>query len=221
MHPHLILIGHGHAHSNAAGVAGGPNGCAGLTDLGTWQARQLAAHLAQQTSPGQAPPAVYASSSRRARQTADIVAAALDVAVTEVPDLRDPDFGDGDGDGRPWEEILSGFPGDPSARLDEPLLPGAEPWPAYLQRTWAALDAIVGAALPAVVVGHAETVKAAFHRFLGGPPNQRLPIKVMVDDTAVTRWQLMPPRVEGCLPRWMLLTHNDTAHLAERAPMMR
>lgn len=210
----LIIVRHGHAHSNATGVIGGPAGCAGLTDTGQRQAELLAARLHNEARAGHPINALYTSPSTRAQQTADIVADALGLPTRVLSELRDPDLGP-DADGRTWATIVDAFPGEPSTRLDQPLLPGAEAWPTYLQRTWTTLNGLLaGQTRRTLIIGHAETVKAAHHHFLGHPADQRLPIKFAVDNTAITRWHTTPPRNNHHgPPRWILLAHNDTAHL--------
>lgn len=48
----VILARHGEAHCNLAGIAGGENGCTGLTDRGRGQVRTLGARLREEQESG-------------------------------------------------------------------------------------------------------------------------------------------------------------------------
>lgn len=67
----LILVRHGQAHCNVAGVIGGRRGCTGLTDHGRHQTRLLADRLSADHAKGPIT-AAYTTPLPRARETADI-----------------------------------------------------------------------------------------------------------------------------------------------------
>jgi Histidine phosphatase superfamily (branch 1) len=99
----LILARHGQAHCNVRGIIGSPRGYTGLTDHGHHQAHQLADRL--RTDHAQTPiTTAYTTPLRRARETADIIGHHLDLPVTTVADLREPDYGDADG--KPWTDVV-------------------------------------------------------------------------------------------------------------------
>ncbi|MGH3941836.1 MAG: histidine phosphatase family protein, partial [Pseudonocardiaceae bacterium] len=64
----LVIVRHGLAHCNLAGVVGGPRGCTGLTDLGRAQVALLAERLCQDAAGGLPVTAVRASPPPRARE---------------------------------------------------------------------------------------------------------------------------------------------------------
>jgi probable phosphoglycerate mutase len=74
-----------------------------LNELGREQSRELAATLA-----GERVDAIYASDLRRARETAEILAAELGLPVVVDPDLRELDFGDWEGS--TIDELTAQFP---------------------------------------------------------------------------------------------------------------
>ncbi|ORT53586.1 histidine phosphatase family protein [Frankia sp. KB5] len=210
----LILARHGQAHCNVQGIVGGPRGCTGLTDHGRRQAQQLARRL--YTDHMQTPiAAAYTTPLRRAWETADVIAEHLDLSVTAVDDLREPDYGDADG--KLWTDVVSEFGRIPAQHPDHPIAPGAETWTAYLQRATASLRNILARHTDeaVLIVGHGETVTAAAHHFLNLTAGFRASIAFAVHYASITRWEQQPLAwtQPGTGWRWTLLTHNDTAHL--------
>lgn len=210
----LILARHGQSHCNVHGIIGGLRGCTGLTDHGRHQAQRLAGRLGAEHA-SQAITAAYTTPIRRARETADIVAGHLDLPLQTVNDLREPDYGDADG--QPWTEVVAGFGRIPAQHPHRPLAPGAESWTTYLQRSTTALQALLTrhAGETLLVIGHGETITAAAHHFLHLDADQRATIAFAVHNASITRWEQQP--LAWTLPdagwRWTLLTHNDTTHL--------
>ena len=79
----LVLARHGQSHGNLDRSLGPDTD---LTELGREQARRLGNWLAEQ---GYAFTAIYCSTLRRARQTAEIINAHFGLAITFDPDLRE------------------------------------------------------------------------------------------------------------------------------------
>ena len=212
----LTLVRHGQAHCNALGIIGGPNSCTGLTSHGRHQARQLAERLGRDHA-GRPFDAAYTTPLLRARETAGIVAARLDLPVTIIDDLREPDYGDADG--KPWADVVTAFGRIPALHPDEPIAPGAETWAAYLRRATAALQVIIGrhAGGTMLVIGHGETVTAAAHLFLGLPASARAGAAFAAHYASITRWEQQPLAWTrpGAGWRWTLTACNDTMHLAQ------
>ncbi len=210
----LILVRHGQAHCNVNGIIGGPVGCTGLTDLGRQQTWKLAERLS--TEHNDMPiTAAYTTPLRRARETADIIAARLPISIAVDDDLREPDYGSGDG--QPWSQVVDAFKRIPALHPDEPIAPGAETWTAYLSRARMALRSIVdrhpeGTIL---IIGHGETITAAAHLFLNLDSRTRASSGFAAHYASITRWEQQP--LAWTQPdagwRWDLLSHNDTAHL--------
>jgi probable phosphoglycerate mutase len=212
----LILARHGQAHCNVHGIIGGPQGCTGLTDHGRHQAAQLADQL--RADHAHAPiAAAYTTPLRRARETADVIADRLDLLVATVDDLREPDYGDADG--QPWIDVVTAFGRIPAQHPDDPLAPGAETWTFYLDRATATLRDILARHTgdTVLVVGHGETVNAAAHLFLDLAAGLRVRAAFAVHYASITRWEQQPLAwtQPGAGWRWTLLTHNDTAHLTQ------
>ena len=67
-----------------------------------------------------------------------------------------------------------------------------------------------------LIVGHVETVKAAYHVFLRQPADQPFPMKLTVGNASLTTWHAIGPAPEAPgIGRWALASHNDAAHLAD------
>lgn len=205
----LVLVRHAEATCNVSGIVGGPRGCTGLTAHGREQAQRLGARLLEmhRTRPFTA---AYDTPRLRVRQTADIVAAHLDLPVVTRHDLRGLDHGTADG--RPWQEIKTRFAGPPQHRPDEPIAPGAEPWNAYLDRAGTALSDILSAHTgeAVLVIAHGETIDAAHTRLLDTPRTGSA-AGFWTDHTGLTRWQQHRNRFGRTV--WTMICHNDTAHL--------
>ena len=87
----LLLVRHGETDWNAEGRLQGQTDQP-LSDFGRRQARQLAQEL-----DGEKLEAIYSSDLTRARETAEIVGARLELPVVLDPDLREKDWGTWEG----------------------------------------------------------------------------------------------------------------------------
>ncbi|MGK8488023.1 histidine phosphatase family protein [Nocardia asiatica] len=182
---------HGQAHSNVAGVLAGP-GCRGLTADGRTAARAVADRI---HSEGRIQTLVC-STTRRAVETAEIISARTQVPAVGMAALRVAD--PGSNEGTTWVRWRTMDAADRARR-------GAESWSAYLQRASACLaDLMARDSGRTVVVGHTETVVAAFASLLGTADLGRLGIGV--DYTALTEFR----QVGGT---WQLLRYNDVNHI--------
>ena len=152
----ILLARHGQTGDNADGRILGRRDPP-LTAAGVEQARRLAAGLCDS---GLA--AVWTSPLQRARATADIVGAALGLAPSVEADLAES--ARGRWEGRRVAELAAHEPeafaafvaGDPAFAF-----PGGESLGAQAQRTRRALAVVAAGPLPALVVAHAGTVRAA------------------------------------------------------------
>ncbi|MCB9726562.1 MAG: histidine phosphatase family protein [Spirochaetaceae bacterium] len=104
---HLLLVRHGETPWNAAGRWQG-HGDPGLSERGRAQARELARILVAERDAGDDWQGVVASDLARARETAEVVARALDVGLELDARLRELDVGRWSGLTR--EEILARDP---------------------------------------------------------------------------------------------------------------
>jgi len=152
----LWLARHGETAENAEGRILGRRDPP-LSAAGIAQAEALAGRL---KDAGIA--AVWASPLRRARETAEIVGRAVGIEPVVLTDLVESDRGDWEGrrvaelaDERP--DLHAAFvAGDPSFRF-----PGGESMAEQRARTRSALAAARAGPLPALVVAHAGTIRAA------------------------------------------------------------
>jgi 2,3-bisphosphoglycerate-dependent phosphoglycerate mutase len=203
----LLLTRHGEAHCNVAEVAGGQSACTGLTEHGRQQVRLLAERLRTEEPADM----LYASSRRRTLESADILSAALGLAIHVEPGLSGPDHGQADG--QPWDEIKAAFGGPPQSDPDRPYAAGSETWNQYLTRAGVALRGLIerhqGQRI--LIAGHGETTDAAATLLLQLPPDTCTRIGFQTDHAAITRWYMQRNRLGQQL--WILGNHNDTRHL--------
>ncbi|HEV7766610.1 MAG TPA: histidine phosphatase family protein [Thermoanaerobaculia bacterium] len=87
----LILVRHGQTVDNVAGIAQGWNDSA-LSDVGKTQVQRLAERLATLN-----PTALYSSPLGRALATAEAIASATGLPITQLPDLREMNYGGWEG----------------------------------------------------------------------------------------------------------------------------
>jgi alpha-ribazole phosphatase len=160
----LILVRHAEPVEDARGL------CYGSLDFGLSPAGQAHALLVATVLEDAGYDAVHVSPRRRARETAEPVAAArgLDVVVDE--DLREIDFGDFEG--RRYEEIESAEPELYHAWMETPTtvrFPGGEGYADVRVRALRAFERIRGAHPCAVVVTHGGVIRAGLAEWLGMP----------------------------------------------------
>ena len=207
----VVLVRHGEATCNAAGVVGGPTGCTGLSALGVAQAERLRDRLLA-TGELDGAAAVYASVLPRALETAAIVAPALRGAGPAVADCDLCELHPGVADGLKWSEFSDRF-GAPDWDVDPDvvLAPGGESWTGFVRRVGGALRRTAGrhrGELVAVFC-HGGVIEASIETLL--PVDRgRGRLKLRTAHTSLTEWERDP---EG----WRLLRYNDVAHLADLA----
>jgi len=196
----LLLARHGQSVSNAVRRFQGAQDVA-LSPLGIRQAEALGLAV------GRRPIAhVYASPLERARHTAEIALAGLDLPLTMVDDLRELSLG-------AWEgctvEEIRTQPGDPYARwVRDPvgcLPPGGEPLAAVQARVVQAVERIA-AAHPDVddvlIVSHGGVISALLAHWLGLPLSSIW--RIAVANCSLS--EIAPPRV---------VSVNETGHLRD------
>jgi alpha-ribazole phosphatase len=176
-----------------------------LSERGRAQADLLVRHWPA-FAPRQAA-AIYSSPLRRAAETAERVAAALEARLILDPDLRE--IGLGRWEGLTVPEIQAAFPGRYERWREDPVgepVPESEPLPDFARRTAAVLDrmALAHPDGPLVVVAHGGTIRALLCHALG--LDIRFLFRLQQDNTAVSQI-----RIRGAVRR--VLHMNDTSHL--------
>jgi len=167
----LLLMRHGETEHTAQKRFSGSDGAdPPLTSEGERQAHATAERLVRAGTTG-AIDAIVSSPMRRARQSADIVAAALGQEVREVPEVRECAFGEWEGltfaeVQQGWPELLSSWLADPTVAA-----PGGESFEAVRRRVRVARDKLL-ARHPhrtVLVVTHVTPVKLLVAEALGAP----------------------------------------------------
>lgn len=215
----VVLVRHGEAVCNVAGVVGGRRGCTGLTAAGADQVRRLAGRLGR-TGELAGVDALYASPLRRAVESAELLAPALDrwrdgPPLEVVTDCELCELHPGLADGLTWDELAAKY-AEPDWDADPatPLAPGAESWSTFVDRAAAAVAGLAGAHPGGLVVvaSHAGVIESTLLRFL---PVAVPRLRLRTLHASLTVWE----RAEGIsdgggLPaggRWLLQRYNDTA----------
>ncbi len=161
----LLLARHGQTTGNVAGILRGADSRHDpLTDEGQAQARALARRVLALNPEA---PRVYASSYRRAQQTAAPVAEALGVPVTVLDGLQEID--PGAWRGRPYTDLRTHAPElfGPGGRV---AFPGGESLDAVADRFTAALAPVLAGPGTPLVVSHGGALIAVLIRLLRAPP---------------------------------------------------
>jgi probable phosphoglycerate mutase len=219
----LVLVRHGEAVCNVAGVCGGRLGCSGLTERGVHQVELLRDRLAV-TGELAGTDALYASVLPRAIQTAEILAPSLvagDADPLPVLDGEGPglsvtsdcglcELHPGQADGLSWAQFTERFGQlDWDRDPDQIIAPGGESWTGFVNRAADTLEAIAARhrGQLVVVACHAGVIEASLLALMpvaGGRQGARLQLRT--HHASLTSWEVD----EG---RWRLLGYNDGAHL--------
>jgi probable phosphoglycerate mutase len=181
-----------------------------LTPEGVKQAERLRDRLAA-TGEIKAD-ALLSSTLPRARQTAEIVAPALQLPI--VPDVDLEEMRPGDWGGMYWDEYVQKHPTpDPERRPFDPIAPGAENWSQFLLRVAFTLYRIADEheGQTVVLMCHGGIVDGSLVCLMGLSTIIRPPVRFdTLLNTSITHWE----RIEqDGSPRWRLHRYNDALHL--------
>ena len=203
----VVLVRHGEAECNIAGVVGGRLGCSGLTERGRHEAGALRTRLLE-TGELAAAEAVYASVLARARETAAIIAPGVGSGGGPRTDCDLCELHPGEADGLSWDEFRLRY-GEPDWDHDPDALvaPGGESWTGFVRRASSAVARLADAHRGALVVAvcHAGVIEATLLGFLPVAVHQGR-LRLPTQHTSLTEWELGPFG-------WRLVRYNDAAHL--------
>jgi probable phosphoglycerate mutase len=173
-----------------------------LTEHGRLQAAAAAARLATSGAT-----AVVSSPVRRARETAELVAAALDVEVAYEPGLRETDFGDWEG--CTFAEVRQTWPRELDAWLADPSVapPSGESFDQTTTRVRQARTRLLAAygGQRIVVVSHVTPIKTLLRLALDAPPSALYRIHLDLTCLSEVQWFSDGPAVVRSM--------NDTSHV--------
>jgi broad specificity phosphatase PhoE len=200
-----LLVRHCHSESNLAVDAGwSPDG--GITALGRKQAECLAVWLIRRDPVA----CLYSSTLRRARETAEILAAAGGIPISLDHRLRE--VGACWPDGRPvrLEEFPRQFPaGSPSTRPSEPAWGTSESWSQFLHRVRSFSEEMLAAPhdQQVLVVTHSGFIEAFSDLAFGAGTPRR--VEIASEHSSITDWEHRPDQPEP----WLLHGANLQYHL--------
>ncbi len=165
----LLFIRHGECVANAEGLAGGPIGDGGLTELGRHQAMALARRLSLTRELARAG-AFYTSTLPRAIETGEIVFPVINPELVAVRDEALCELSVGEADGLTWAEVqarydLPNWDEDPGRRN----VPGGESLLEFFHRCVGAIERIVQAHPNqlVVLVAHGGVIEQAMKIYQG------------------------------------------------------
>ncbi len=202
----LYLIRHAEAMAAIKGFIGD----GGLSPLGIMQAERLRDRLA--ASKEIKADVFIASTFPRARQTAEIIAPALDAPLTFDDAIQE--FRPGKAEGMPVEMFRKTY-GEPDYE-DDPyrlIAPGGENWGQFMLRVGTALDRITreheGKTI--LLVCHGGVIDGAFLYFFKVSAWTLPPTRFYTRNTSITHWQQIPSEKHEM--HWHLIKYNDAFHL--------
>jgi broad specificity phosphatase PhoE len=127
----LMLVRHGEGRANVDGVIAGLLGCEGLTELGRRQVRALSERWSRTSF---RPDVLVSSPVRRARESAEILAAGFD-GLDAVEDCALCELHNGEADGLTWQEYDAKYGRfNITAEPSRSFAPGAESWADVMTR---------------------------------------------------------------------------------------
>jgi len=207
----LIIIRHGQSYTNLGNWDKLDTMDAPLTELGQQQAAALQSWLSQQSSPADA---LYVSTMRRTRETAEYVAKGI--GVDPIFDDRIREFGNSHHDGKPVEEKALPRAYNDIRMSEAPFTPGvtdvdnAESWMHFRIRIGQFIHDIYDkhAGETVYVVAHGGVISAVFDLvFNVGAYKQN---GVNTHNTGWTRFKYHPQK---SFADWILYDHNRVDHL--------
>ncbi len=200
-----MLIRHGEGRANVDGVIAGLSGCAGLTELGRLQVHALSARWAQT---GFRPDVLVSSPVRRARETAEILAASMPW-LGVVEDCALCEMHNGEADGLTWQEYDAKYERfNVIVEPSRPFAPGAESWADVMARVLRkCMEELASQHIgkTAVVVTHSGFVIATVLGLLA--------VQSSTDRATLDPWYTSISCWRRGNKRWSLECFNDTAHL--------
>lgn len=201
----IILCRHGESEGNREARFGG-HGPTPLTALGRSQAEATAQRLARSGVD-----AVYSSDLVRARETADIIAAAIGCETVATPSLRERSVGIFTG--LTFDEARERFPRDFEALLrrdPDSCPPGGETYAQCRARASSFLDDLLvsRAGQRILLVSHHLTLYQLVLHILGVESQADPRFYVRIDNCALHRFERY---LDGV---WQVLAFNDCGHLS-------
>ena len=210
---HLYLIRHGQVDGLQPGIVGSVTPDSGLSRLGIVQVERLRDRLAI-TGEIQAD-VLISSPLKRAKETADIIAPALDLPVIVDDEVQELNLGECEG--LTFEEIVECYGHtDWDKEPFRQLAPNADSWIGFATRACCGIDRITrqydGKTI--VVVCHGGIVAASFFYFFRLALWRQLPINV--HNTSITHWHKSMFVISGrAETQWGLAQLNDHTHLRD------
>ena len=203
----VVLVRHAESVAQVEGRIAGHRTCTGLSARGRRQATALRSRL--DATGGLRPvTAVYTSVIRRAVETAEVLAPALD-APQPVPLCDWCELHMEPVDGLTWAELRTRHPvdGDPDDP-DRPRVAGAETWSALYARIGTNLRRIATdhAGERVVVVTHGGSIGASLVAFGHVPVADAVTVIRSIRNTSLTEWR-------HSAGRWHLDRFDDATHI--------
>lgn len=206
----LFVVTHPEATHHVEGLVGGWHDST-LTPRGLEQTGRIAERL-RKIIPAEARPEIYSSDLQRCLQTAEVIAAEMQVRALVTRDLREISYGDAEGKPQAWLDERFVFPpaeGNQSRLDHEYGIPGAETRREAGKRVYRAMDRILSSlAEYQVIVTHGFALTFVVATWIGLPLEAAGLIGVPVSSGSITTLNQQAPFHNRSIVRL-----NDTSHL--------
>lgn len=206
----ITLIRHGESYANINQTVESYS-CQGLTEKGIAQVQSLAQRIQHE---GMQFDAYYASTLKRARMTAEILAPAIGKPIQWEDDLHELRVGEADG--MRYQEVSQRYPMFDRAIMDvhTKVAPGGESWNEFAGRCASVLNSIANAnkGKHVAVVCHGGVIECSFLWALDLNAGVRRRVAFPARNTALTVWQERSSSYDGRI-EWQLVKHNDSIHV--------
>ena len=203
----VYVVTHAESEHRLRHVVGGWSD-SDLTPSGREDAGRVGAELARRGVGAGA--SLVASDLRRARSTAEIIAAMLELPLTLDPRLRELSFGEADGRPQEWLDARIRFPDPEVGRLDHLVCEGAETRRDLALRTTSFIEELrAGGPRTVVVVTHGFAMTFLVAAWIGLPVESAGFVDFASRPAGITHLRWGPPfwnRTVGSL--------DDDSHLA-------
>jgi len=207
---HLYLIRHGQHIGAVQDIIGDTE----LSPLGIKQVQRLRDRL---VATGEIKADILISSTfLRAKQTAEIIAPALDLPILFDDEVQEWRVGEAEGiTMQQYRATFGEF--DPREHPFQPMAPGGENWVQFLVRVGTALDRITHQYVDKtiIIVCHGGIVDSSFLYFFGIGALQMPYASFETRNTSITHWHQQKNDSGNLRRRWRLVKYNDYMHLRD------
>ncbi len=204
----VYVVTHAQSRHHVAGIVGGWHDSE-LTELGLRQAEQIGARIRELVPEG-APAELYSSDLKRAFQTAEAIARALQIPIQTMTDLREKSYGEAEGKPQAWLDERFIFPPETGNRMDHwEGIDGAETRRDLATRIYRAMEGILASPCPhQIIVTHGFALTFVIAAWIKMPLEATGSIAVKSTSGGITHL-----REDDTFHNRAIVRLNETGHL--------